>query len=433
MVTDPAAIVILLGTFGTLILIGTPIAFAIGASSVITTAYMGLPLEMVAQNMVKGVNVFAFLAVPFFIIAGEIMGSGGISTRLIKLSNALVGWIRGGLAMVNIMASMFFGGISGSSSADTSSIGSILIPMMKKDGYDGDFATTVTMASSVQGILIPPSQNMIIFALVAGSVSIGRLFLAGMIPGILLGIALMIYSYFVSVNRNYPKSEGFNLVYAIKCFANAGLGLGTVLIVVAGVVAGIFTATESASIAVIYAFIVTFFIYREIPLSAINGILTRSLKTLSVVMILVSTASAFGWLVAYLRIPVFIAEGLLAVTENRILILLMINILLLLMGMVMDMASLILILGPILLPVVTKVGVDPVHFGVVMILNLGIGLITPPVGSTLFIGSAIAKIRMEDLARAMIPFYIIMVLVLLIITYVPSIVMFMPNWLMPLK
>ncbi|WP_319559199.1 TRAP transporter large permease [Marispirochaeta sp.] len=433
MVTDPTAILLLLGTFGTLILIGTPIAFAIGASSVITTAYMGLPLEMVAQNMVKGVNVFAFLAVPFFIIAGEIMGSGGISTRLIKLSNALVGWIRGGLAMVNIMASMFFGGISGSSSADTSSIGSILIPMMKEDGYDGDFATTVTMASSVQGILIPPSQNMIIFALVAGSVSIGRLFLAGMIPGILLGVALMIFSYFVSVKRNYPKSEGFNLVYAIKCFASAGLGLGTVLIVVVGVVAGIFTATESASIAVIYAFIVTFFIYREIPLRAINGILTRSLKTLSVVMILVSTASAFGWLVAYLRIPVFIAEGLLAVTENRILILLMINILLLLMGMVMDMASLILILGPILLPVVTKVGVDPVHFGVVMILNLGIGLITPPVGSTLFIGSAIARIKMEDLARAMIPFYVIMVLVLLIITYVPSVVMFMPNWLMPLK
>ncbi len=433
MVTDPLAIMILLGSFGILIVIGTPIAFAIGASSVITTMYLGLPLEMVAQNMVKGVNVFAFLAVPFFVIAGEIMGSGGISNRLIKLSNALVGWIRGGLAMVNIMASMFFGGISGSSAADTSSIGSILIPLMKKDGYDGDFATTVTMASSVQGILIPPSQNMIIFALVAGSVSIGRLFLAGMIPGILLGVALMIYSYFVSVKRNYPKADRFSLIFALRSFADAGLGLGTVLIVVIGVVAGVFTATESAAIAVIYAFMVTFFVYREIPLKAIGAVLTKTLKTLSIVMILVSVASSFGWLVAYLRIPVFIAEGLLAITHQKVLILLMVNVLLLLMGMIMDMASLILILGPILLPVVTRVGVDPVHFGVVMILNLGIGLITPPVGSTLFIGSAIAKIKMEDLAKAMIPFYAIMVLVLMIITYIPGIVMFMPNWLMPLK
>ncbi|NDL68543.1 TRAP transporter large permease [Anaerotalea alkaliphila] len=430
---DPTttAIFILVGVFFLLVFKGVHIAFAIGFASVLTTLYLGLPLQTVAQNMVKGVNVFAFLAVPFFILAGEIMGAGGISNRLIKLSDALVGWMRGGLAMVNIVASMFFGGISGSSSADTSSIGSILIPMMKKNGYDGDFATTVTMASSVQGILIPPSQNAVIFALVAGSVSIGRLFLAGMLPGILLGFALMVYSYYVAVKRNYPVGEKFSVGRAMKATGDAVWGLGTVMIVVVGVIAGVFTPTEAAAIAVVYSFVITFFVYREIPLSALGGILTRSLKTLSIVMVLVAMASAFGWLVAYLQIPVVLANFILGISTNKIVILLVINLLLLVMGTMMDMASLILILTPILIPITTQIGVDPVHFGVIMILNLGIGLITPPVGSTLFIGSAIADISMEQLSKAMIPFYIVMIITLLVITFVPGIVMFLPNLLMP--
>ena len=429
--TDVGALYLLLGTFLGLMTLRTPIVFAIGIASVVTTLYLDLPLMLVAQNMVKGINVFALLAVPFFILAGEIMGQGGISNRLIDLSNVLIGWVRGGLAMVNILASMFFGGISGSSAADTSSIGSILIPLMKKKGYDGDFATTVTMSSSVQGILIPPSHNMVIFSLVAGGVSIGKLFLAGMVPGIVLGIALMIYSYIISVKRNYPVEKGLTLQRALLTVRDAGLGLVTVLIVVVGVITGIFTATESAAIAVLYAFLITFFVYREIPLSRMGNILGKAIKTLSIVMILIGTSTAFGWLLAYLKVPALVTHGIFSISENKYVILIILNLILLFLGMIMDMSSIILIATPILLPIATKIGVDPVHFGVIMVLNLGIGLITPPVGSTLFIGSAIAGIKIEKLARAMLPFYAIMVLVLVLITYVPGIVMFIPNHFMP--
>ena len=300
---------ILLASLAVLLILGIPIAYAIGLSSILFFALNHPDLvQILPQRMFAGFNSYTLIALPLFILMGFLMNEAGITAKLINFCQLFVGRFRGGLGLVNVGASMIFGGISGSSAADTSSIGSILIPMMKKDGYDADFATTVTMASSVQGILIPPSHNMIIFALVAGSVSIGRLFLAGMIPGILLGIALMIYSYFVSVKRNYPKSDRFRLGEALRSFADAGLGLGTVIIVVVGVVAGVFTATESAAIAVIYAFVITFFVYKEIPLRAVNGILTRSLKTLSVVMILVSTASAFGWLVAYLTSGALVDE-----------------------------------------------------------------------------------------------------------------------------
>ncbi|WP_028307002.1 TRAP transporter large permease [Desulfitibacter alkalitolerans] len=430
MITDPTAVALLIGTFFILIVLGVHIAFAIGVATVITTIYIGIPLMTVAQNMVKGINVYAIMAVPFFIVAGEIMGSGGISRRLIELSNALIGWVRGGLAMVNIMASMFFGGISGSSAADTSSIGSVLIPMMKKAGYDGEFSTAVTMTSSVQGILIPPSHNMVLFALVVGGVSIGELFLAGLVPGLFLGLVLMIFVYFISKKRNYPMGDKFEPKKALKTTWEAGLGLGTVLIVVGGVVSGIFTATESAAIAVVYAFIITFFVYREIPISEFWYILGRSVKTLSIVMILVATASAFGWIIAYLKIPAYLTESILGFSENKYVVLMIINVLLLFLGMVMDMASLILILAPILLPIVTAVGVDPVHFGVIMILNLGVGLITPPVGSTLFIGSAIAGIKIERLSKAMIPFYIVILATLMAVTYIPEISLFIPTLFM---
>ena len=429
--TDVGAVILLVGTFLGLMALRTPIVFAIGIASVVTTVYLGLPLMLVAQNMVKGINVFALLAVPFFILAGEIMGQGGISNRLIDLSNVLIGWVRGGLAMVNILASMFFGGISGSSAADTSSIGSILIPLMRKKGYDADFATTVTMSSSVQGILIPPSHNMVIFSLVAGGVSIGKLFLAGMIPGIVLGIALMIFSYIVSVKRNYPVEQVPGWRDALRTIRDAGLGLVTVLIVVVGVITGIFTATESAAIAVLYAFLITFFVYREIPLSQMGNILTKSIKTLSIVMILIGTSTAFGWLLAYLKVPALVTQGIFSISENKYVIMVILNLILLFLGMIMDMSSIILIATPILLPIATKVGVDPVHFGVIMVLNLGIGLITPPVGSTLFIGSAIAGISIERLAKAMLPFYVIMVIVLILVTYIPEIVMFIPNHFMP--
>ena len=432
MATNEIATILLLGSFVALILIRVPIGFALGLSSIVTTWYLGLPLMVVAQGIVRGIDVFVLLAVPFFIIAGEIMGAGGISERLVGLANALVGRFRGGLAMVNVLASMFFGGISGSSAADTSSIGSLLIPIMKKKGYDADFATSVTMAGSVQGILIPPSHNMIIFALVAGSVSIGRLFLAGVVPGVLLGIALMIFCYITSVIRKYPVGEKVSFKEAMKSLWDSSLGLATVLIVVFGVISGIFTATESAALAAVWAFIVTFFVYREIPLSRMNEILGNSLKILAIILIMIGTSSAFGWLTAYLRVPGLVAQSILGITDNPILIMLILNAIMLFLGMIMDMAAIILVATPVLLPIAIKIGVDPIHFGIIMMLNLGIGLITPPVGNTLFIGSAIADISIEKLTICMLPFFAVMLLVLALVTFVPSVVMFLPNLLMPM-
>ncbi len=424
------AITILLVSFFSLIFLGVHVAFAMITASILTTLYLGFPLLLVTQNIIDGINGFAFLAIPFFILAGQIMSYGGISERLVRLSNALVGWMRGGLAMVNILASMFFGGISGSAAADTASLGSILIPMMKKNGYDGDFSTTVTMASSVQGLLVPPSHNMVIFALAAGGVSIGRLFMGGLIPGLFLGIALMIFSFFLAIIRKYPKGDCFSFYNLIIAFKESVLGLGTIIIVVVGVVTGVFTATESAAIAVVYAFIVTFFVYKEIPLKDFWIILGSSMKTLSIVMILIASAGAFGWCIAYLRIPALLAQAILGFTSSKVVALLIINALLLLLGTMMGMASIIVIMTPILLPIVIQLGMDPVQFGAVMILNCGIGLLTPPVGGVLFVGSAVSGIKVEQLSRTMLPFYIVMLAVLLCITFIPEITMFLPDLVM---
>lgn len=427
MSVEHVATLLLVGIFLLLVAVRVPMVFAIGAATLTTTLYLGLPLMMVAQNILKGINVYTLLAVPFFILAGELMGAGGISRRLIDLSSALVGWIRGGLAMVNIVASVFFGGISGSSSADTASIGPIMIPMMEKHGYDRDFSTCVTMASSVQGILIPPSQNMVIYSLAAGGVSIGKLFMGGLVPGLLLAVALMILSYFYSVKRNYPVSEAFAVKRVWQTFKEAVWGLGTVLIVVVGVISGIFTTTESAAMAVVWAFFVTFFVYKEIPLSELSGILGRTVNTISTIIILVGMSTALGWILTYLRIPQMISTTVFSYTSSPLAILLTLNVLLLILGMLVDMASLILITTPILLPIVVSIGMDPVHFGVLMVFNLGIGLLTPPVGTTLFIGCSISKLSMEHLSRSMIPFYITMVICLLFITFVPQFVMTLPN------
>ena len=380
--------------------------------------------------MVKGVFSFSLMAVPFFIVSGEIMGKGGISDKLIELSDALVGWIRGGLAMVNIVASLFFGGISGSSAADTASLGTILIPMMVKQGYDDDFSTDVTMASSVEGILIPPSHNMVIYS-TAGSVSVGRLFLAGFAPGVCLGVVLMIYSYYISVKRNYPKGTPFNVKHLLKTAGSAVWGMFTVMIVVVGVVAGIFTATESAAIAVDWSLIVSFFIYRKMNFKDFWQVLENALNTLAIVLILISTSSAFGWLLTYLKVPAMISGAILGFTTNKYLILIMMNVLMLIFGTMMDMSVIILVLTPILLPIATQIGIDPVHFGVIMIMNLGIGLVTPPVGSTLFIGAAISKIPLERLSKSMLPFYVCMLVVLIIVTYIPAFCMTLPNLIMP--
>ena len=427
------AIAILIVLFFVFIILSFPIAYAIGIAAVIGMMYMKLNLQQVVQLMVKGVFSFSLMAVPFFILAGELMGAGGISDKLIELSDAIVGWMRGGLAMVNIVASMFFGGISGSSAADCASLGTILIPMMVEQGYDDDFSANVTMTSSVQGILIPPSHNMVIYATVAGSVSIGRLFIAGYAPGILLGVALMIYSYYISVKRQYPKGDAFNLKRFLKSFISAFWGLMTVLIVVVGVVAGVFTATESAAIAVVWAIFCGAFIYRRLTFKGFWQVLERALNTLAIVLILISTSAAFSWCLTYLKVPKIIATAILSVTTNKFLILLLMNVIMLIFGTMMDMSCNILLLTPILLPIAQQIGVDPVQFGCIMILNLGIGLVTPPVGSTLFIGSAISKVPIERLGKTLIPFFIVMLVVLAIVTYWPAFTMTLPNIVMPLK
>jgi len=431
MPTHNAASALLLGLFAVLLILRVPITFTLAVSSILTAFYLDIPLLSIVQRMVQGVNSFSLLAIPFFILAGEIMSQGGISRRLIQFSNLLIGRVQGGLAQVNVLASMFFGGISGSAVADVSSIGTMLIPMMKKKGYDSDFAVGITVTSACQGVIIPPSHNMIIYALAAGGVSVGRLFLGGFVPGVLLGVSLMVISYVIARKRNYPKEQKYTWRESLKISKDAFLGLMTAIIIIGGVISGIFTATESAAIACVYAFVVTFFIYREIPLKRFITILYASLKTLAMVMSLIAAASAFGWLLAFLKIPAAATNLLLALTDNKVALLLLINLLLLLLGTIMDMAPLILITTPILYPVVVgSLGMNPVQFGVMLILNLGIGLCTPPVGSALFVGCAIGKISIEKATKAMLPLYFMMLIVLMLVTFVPQVVMFIPDLVM---
>ncbi len=430
---DPViASTILLGGFILLLILRIPITFALASVSILTAMYLNIPLMAIVQQMVQGVRSFSLLAIPFFILAGEMMGQGGIARKLIDFANILVGRVRGGLAMVNVVESMFFGGISGSAVADVASTGTIMIPMMKMQGYDDDFSVAITVTSATQGIIIPPSHNMIIYSLAAGGVSVGRLFLGGFVPGVTLGLSLMIMSYFISIKRNYPKGEKISFKQALKTTKDAALGLLTAVIIMGGVISGVFTATESAAVAAVYAFFITFFVYKEIPLKAMKGILYSTLKTLAMVMALIASASAFGWLMAYLRIPAKATQLLLSITSSKVLLLLLINALLLLLGMIMDMAPLILIVTPILYPVVvTTLGMSPVHFGIMLMLNLAIGLCTPPVGSALFVGCAVGKITMERATKAMLPFYLTMFIVLMLVTFIPEITMFIPNLIMP--
>jgi tripartite ATP-independent transporter DctM subunit len=421
------AIIILLGSFAVMTMAKMPMTFSLAISSVVTALYLKVPLMSVFLLMVKGVNVFSLLAIPFFIIAGEIMGQGGIARRIVDFANLIVGRVRGGLAMVNVLDSTFFGGISGSAVADVSSLGAIMIPMMVEKGYDEDFSVALTVTSACQGVLIPPSHNMIIYSVAAGGVSVGALFLGGLIPGLILGMALAILSLVISIKRNYPKEDKVSFKEALRIIWNSLLGLVTAVIIIGGVMTGIFTATESAAVACIYAFIITFFVYREIPLKKLGDILFDSLKTLAMVMSLIAAASAFGWMLAYLKVPALATNALLSITNNKYVLLLLINLLLLGLGCIMDMAPLILITTPILLPVLTNMGVDPIHFGVILVLNLAVGLCTPPVGSALFVGCAIGKISIEKATKALLPFYIAMFVTLLLVTYIPEIVLFIPR------
>lgn len=421
------AITMLLGSFLVMILLRFPIAYAVALSSVLCLLTQGKSLTTICQHMVKGISSFSLMAVPFFITMGVLMGTGGISEKLIALANACVGWMRGGLAMVNIVASYFFGGISGSASADTASLGSILIPMMVDEGYDADFSTAVTITSSCEGLLVPPSHNMVIYATTAGGISVGSLFLAGYLPGALLAASLMVGSYIISVKRNYPKGAPFNLGDFIRQIGISFWALAAVVIVVIGVVAGVFTATESAAIAVIYSLFVSVFIYKGLDWKGVWKALDSCVETLSIVLILIATSSVFGYCLTTLHVPDMAAKAITSVSSNPIVIAILLNLILLVLGCIMDMAPIILISTPILLPIATSIGIDPIQFGIMVILNCGIGLLTPPVGAVLFIGSAVGKTPMEKVVKATLPFYLCMIVTLLLVTFIPQISLFIPN------
>ncbi len=419
--------IILLGSFFIMIMLRYPIAYAVGISTILCMASMGQSLVSLPQLMVKGVWSYSLMAVPFFITMGVLMGTGGISERLIALAGSIVGWMRGGLAMVNIVASYFFGGISGSAAADTASLGSIMIPMMEDEGYDADFSTAVTITSSCEGLLVPPSHNMVIYATVAGGVSVGALFMAGYIPGALLAVVLMIGSYIISVKKGYPKGEKFSIRVFVKQLWRSIWALLTVLIVVVGVVGGWFTATESAAIAVVYSLFVSVFVYKGLTWKGVWDSLGKCIDTLAVVLILIAMSSAFGTCLTVLHVPAKAAALITGVSSNPIIVILLLNVILLVLGMIMDMSPIILIATPILLPVAQSVGIHPIQFGIMMVLNCGIGLLTPPVGAVLFIGSAVAKRPMEKVVKATLPFYICMLIALLLISFVPAVSLWLPK------
>ncbi|MBQ7260356.1 MAG: TRAP transporter large permease [Lachnospiraceae bacterium] len=429
MTVNSTAIAVLLISFLVMILLRFPIAYAVALSSILCLLVEGNPLTTLCQFMVKGISSFSLMAVPFFITMGVLMGSGGISQKLIDLANACVGWMTGGMAMVNIVASYFFGGISGSASADTASLGSILIPMMADQGYDKDFSTAVTITSSCEGLLVPPSHNMVIYAMSAGGISVGALFLAGYIPGALLAASLMIGSYIISKRRNYPKGDKFSFKVLLKQLSVSVWALAAIIIVVVGVVGGAFTATESAAIAVIYSLIVSVFIYRGLDWKGVWKALDDCVNTLSIVLILIATSAVFGNCLTRLHVPDIAAKAITGVSSNPYVVALLIDLILLVLGCIMDMAPIILIATPILLPIATSIGIDPVQFGIIIVLNCGIGLLTPPVGAVLFIGSAVAKLPMEKVVKATLPFYLCMIIVLILITFIPGISLFLPNLL----
>ena len=416
---ENAAILILLASFFAMIILRFPIAYAVALSSANCLLYQGLPLATICQQMVKGISTFSLMAVPFFIVMGCLMGSGGISEKLIALANACVGWMRGGMAMVNIVASYFFGGISGSAAADTASIGSILIPMMVEQGYDDDFSTAVTITSSCEGLLI--------YATTAGGISVGSLFLAGYIPGALLAVSLMVGSYIISVKRNYPKGDKFSIANLLKQLSVSFWALAAVLIVVVGVVGGAFTATESAAIAVIYSLIVSVFIYKGLDWKGVWRVMGECVETLSIVLILISTSSIFGYCLTRLHVPIMAANAITGLTNNPVILALLLNLILLVLGCIMDMAPIILIATPILMPIATSIGIDPIQFGIMVVLNCGIGLLTPPVGAVLFIGSAVSKVPIERVVKATLPFYLCMIITLLLITFIPAISLWLPQ------
>ena len=427
-------VLILIGGFTVLCLLGMPVAYALGLASILAALYLGIPLEAVMLKTSDGMDNFALLAIPFFILAGGIMAVGGMAERLVNLAKVFVGFIRGGMALVNILASTMFGCLSGSSIADTAAVGSVMIPQMIKDGYPRLFAVNVTISGSLQPLLVPPSHNMIIYSIAAGgTISVAQLFMAGIIPALLLGFSLIVLVLIISYRNQYPKGEVIPLRQAFCIAADAVWGLMTIVIILGGILSGVFTPTESAAVAVVYAFFVTMFIYRDVKWVELPKLVARVVRTVGMVMIMIGFSIAFGYMMAIMRVPAMATEFFVAISNDKYTLLLYINILLLLLGTFMDLAPMLLICTPIFLPVIAKFDIDPVHFGIVMILNLGIGLLTPPVGPTMVVGCAIGKVTMAAVSRSILVFYIPMLIVLALVTYIPALTLWLPSVLTALS
>jgi tripartite ATP-independent transporter DctM subunit len=414
------SVIILILSFIILLALNVPIAVSIALSTILTMLFTINPvpaLTTVAQQMTSGVNRFALLAIPFFILSGQFMGRGGIARRLIDFAKSVVGMFPGGLAYVNVLACMLFGSISGSAVAATSAIGGFMVPVMNKEGYDKNFNTALTVTASTTGLLIPPSNVLIVYSLASGGISIAALFIAGYLPGILVGLGLMAACSVIAVIKKYPVGNREKFFTALRKFLSAVPSLLLVIIVIGGIITGIFTATEASAVAVIYSFILSVLIYKEVRLPEIPGILLKTAETTAVVMLLIGTSRAMAWILSYENIPQNISSGLIGITDNKFIILMMINLMLLIVGTFMDITPAVLIFTPILLPVVTGLGISPLHFGIILVFNLCIGLCTPPVGSVLFVGCGIGQTTITKVTKSLLPFYAVMVAALMLITY----------------
>jgi tripartite ATP-independent transporter DctM subunit len=424
-------VLILVGGFTVFCMLGMPVAYALGISAILAALWIDLPLEAIMLQTSAGMSGFSLLAIPFFILAGAIMAEGGMAERIINLAKVFVGFIRGGLALVNILASTMFGCISGSSVADTASIGAVMIPQMIRNGYPRLFAVNVTISGSLQPLLIPPSHNAVIYSVAAGgTISVAHLFMAGVIPGLLLGLSLMILCLIIAHRQNFPKGEIISFREALCIAADAFWGLVTVVIILGGILSGVFTPTESAAVACVYAFLVTMFVYRDYKWRDLPLLVARVVRTVGMVMIMIGFSVAFGYMMAIMRIPAKATEFFVAISSGKYAFLLWVNLLLLFLGTFMDLAPMLLICTPIFLPVIKTFGIDPVHFGIIMILNLGIGLLTPPVGPTMVVGCAIGKVSMEAVSRSILIFYVPMLIVLALVTYVPELTLWLPSVLL---
>lgn len=419
---------VLFGTFTFLLLIGTPVAFCLGVSSFATITYLGLPPVVVFQRLNSGVSAFALMAIPFFIFAGDLMVRGDIARRLVGLAEGFVGHFRGGLGQVNVLSSVMFGGVSGSAAADASAVGGLMVPQMRERGYDADYAVNITVVSSIIALMLPPSHNLIIYSIAAGGrISIADLFTAGILPGLVLALLLMGAAWWVAKRKGYPTQPFLGLRNIGRLFVSAVPGLLLVAIIFGGVRSGVFTASESSNIAVVYAMLVTFFVYRSLGWKDFVEATKAAVRTTAMVLMVIGCAASFAWLLAYTRVPASMVTLLQGLSDNPIVILLLLNVMLLVLGTFMDMSPLIVITTPIFLPVATAFGVDPVHFGIIMILNLGIGLCTPPVGAVLFVGCAVGRIPVWDAVRTIWPFYGAALVALMLVTYIPALSLWLPS------